>query len=295
MLRQFTQIWNVEESERGRAMVNILRARLLELPGGELRLEPGELQRLQKRPPPSDEQLEAILGKRGAETFEWWKTGLMRARSVASIRPLLRSRIGTGFLVRARDLGVAASDELVVLTNFHVVNENGVSPGIRPEDAEIVFEAADPETKYTVDKVLWNSPPEQFDASILRLSKPVTGIEPLQLARSLPALGESAQVYVVGYPGGRDLSFSFQDNELLDHEGPPGGAPQIPGVSRIHYTAPTEGGSSGSPVFNSSSWQVIALHHKGGKIGMPRLNGATGTYAANEGISIQSIVACSKP
>lgn len=295
MLRQFTQIWNVEESERGRAMVNILRARLLELPGGELRLEPGELQRLQQRPSPSDEQLEAILGRRGAETFEWWKTGLTRARSVASIRPLLRSRIGTGFLVRARDLGIAASDELVVLTNFHVVNENGVSPGIRPEDAEIVFEAADPETKYTVDKVLWSSPPEQFDASILRLSRPVTGIEPLQLARSLPALGESAQVYVVGYPGGRDLSFSFQDNELLDHEGPPGGVPQIPGVSRIHYTAPTEGGSSGSPVFNSSSWQVIALHHKGGKIGMPRLNGATGTYAANEGISIQSIVACTKP
>lgn len=90
--------------------------------------------------------------------------------------------------------------------------------------------------------------------------------------------------------GGRDLSFSFQDNELLDHEGPPAGRPQIPGVCRLHYRAPTEGGSTGSPVFNARLWQVIAMHHKGGKIGMPRLNGKPGTYGANEGISIQSII-----
>jgi V8-like Glu-specific endopeptidase len=62
----------------------------------------------------------------------------------------------------------------------------------------------------------------------------------------------------------------------------------------VHYRAPTEGGSSGSPVFNSRLWQVIALHHKGGKIGMSKLNGKSGTYAANEGIAIQSIVAAVK-
>jgi hypothetical protein len=42
-------------------------------------------------------------------------------------------------------------------------------------------------------------------------------------------------------------------------------------------------------VFNSDSWDVVALHHKGGESGMPMLNGKQGTYAANEGISIQSI------
>jgi V8-like Glu-specific endopeptidase len=93
---------------------------------------------------------------------------------------------------------------------------------------------------------------------------------------------------VIGYPGGRDLSFSFEDNELLDHEGPPGGHPPIPGVCRVHYRAPTEGGSSGSPVFNDQ-WEVIALHHKGGKVGMPRLNGLSGTYAANEGIAVRRV------
>ena len=60
-------------------------------------------------------------------------------------------------------------------------------------------------------------------------------------------------------------------------------------MCRVHYRAPTEGGSSGSPVFNARLWEVIALHHKGGKIGMPKLNGVAGEYAANEGISIHSI------
>jgi V8-like Glu-specific endopeptidase len=118
------------------------------------------------------------------------------------------------------------------------------------------------------------------------LSEPVTGVTVLPFAEGLPPLESHPRVYVIGYPGGRDLSFSFEDNELLDHEGPPGGHPPIPGVCRVHYRAPTEGGSSGSPVFNDQ-WEVIALHHKGGKVGMPRLNGLAGTYAANEGISIR--------
>ena len=100
---------------------------------------------------------------------------------------------------------------------------------------------------------------------------------------------ETARVYIIGHVGGRDLAFSFQDNELLDHEGPTAGMPQIPGVCRVHYRAPTEGGSSGSPVFNARLWEVIAIHHKGGKIGMPKLNGLPGEYAANEGIGVQSI------
>ena len=64
----------------------------------------------------------------------------------------------------------------------------------------------------------------------------------------------------------------------------------IAGVCRVHYRATTEGGSSGSPVFNATLWEVIALHHMGGKTGMARLNGDAGTYAANEGISLLSIV-----
>src|SRR5690606_35350832 len=101
-------------------------------------------------------------------------------------------------------------------------------------------------------------------------AKVVTGIEPLPIAASLPAVDRDARVYVIGYPGGRELAFSFHDNELLDHEGPPAGTPAVAGVCRVHYRAPTEGGSSGSPVFDAGAWQVFALHHSGGRTGMPR-------------------------
>lgn len=291
-LRQFTQIWGLEtKDERGRGLVNTLRARLVELPGGGLELAPREIQRLRSEPSPPKAQLEAILGEDGPKTYRWWQTGLGRALAVASIRRSLGGRIGTGFLVRAGDLGREPKDERLVLTNFHVVNEHGASPGIRPEEAEIVFEAVDPSHGYAVEAILASSPPDRHDIGLLRPKTPVSDIDPLPLAPSLPALDDAARVYIIGHPGGRELQFSFQDNKVLDHEGPPKGRPQIPDVVRLHYHAPTEGGSSGSPVFNADLWQVVALHHKGGKESMPMLNGKPGTYSANEGISIQSIAA----
>lgn len=289
-LRQFTKVWKLDEQhERGRGIVDILRARLLELPEGEVAMSAGELQSAARSVAPDHSQLEAVLGENGPRTYKWWKLGMQRALSVASIRHNLSGRVGTGFLIRARDLGFTPAEELIVITNFHVVNEHGIAPGIRPEEAEVVFEAADANRVHTVAQLLWSSPVEQCDASVLRLAQPVENIEPMPIAAALPLVGPSARVYVIGHPGGRDLAFSFQDNELLDHEGPPQGKLQIPGVCRVHYRAPTEGGSSGSPVFNGDSWQVIALHHKGGKLGMPKLNGSSGTYAANEGISFGSI------
>ena len=51
---------------------------------------------------------------------------------------------------------------------------------------------------------------------------------------------------------------------------------------------PTEPGSSGSPVFESNAWEVVALHHKG-KENMKRIDGQDGFYQANEGIAIRRI------
>ena len=273
-LRQFSEVWDLESTdERGRRLVDILRARLMQLEDGELQADANTVRRLQTEPTPDRGQLEAVLGPNGVQTYEWMKTGMMRAASVAAIKQRLGQRIGTGFLVRAGDFKVEPPDELLLLTNFHVVNERGVSPGIRPENAEAVFEAADAGRRYAVSQIIWTSPTDQHDASLLRLQEPVAGIKPLPIAPQLPAIEPKARVFVIGHPGGRELAFSFQDNELLDHEGPPNGKPPIPGVCRVHYRAPTEPGSSGSPVFDGALWQVIALHHKGGKIGMPRLNG----------------------
>lgn len=294
-LRQFTQVWEVQSDPKGAALVDILRARLCEVSGGEVRLSPEALTQARRQPDPPQGQLEAVLGALGTQTWQWYRTGLDRATAVCVVRSKMGVRLGTGWLVKAGDLGrQAEADELLVMTNFHVVNAQAAHDGIAPEDAELVFEAAEGDKAgkaYTVREILWNSPPERHDVALLRTNEKITGIPPLPLAKRLPLVDANARVYVIGYPGGRALAFSLQDNALIDHEGPPAGKPPIEGVCRLHYRAPTEGGSSGSPVFNSSNWEVIALHHKGGKDGMPMLNGKPGIYAANEGVWMQSIIA----
>jgi hypothetical protein len=289
-LRQFTQVWDIEVlDERGRGLVATLRARLLQLTGGEIKATPEELQRWREQAAPTPGQLEAILGAEGPQTYKWWRTGLERAASVCAVRQKLGQRFGSGFMLKAGALGLQPPDEPVVLTNFHVVNKEGALGALTPESAEVAFEAADAAQTWPVKTILWSSPAGQHDASVLQLQSAVAGVAPLSLAVALPPIENNAKVYIIGYPRGQDLAFSFQDNELLDHEGPPGGAPQIPGVSRVHYRTPTEPGSSGSPVFDAKGWEVIALHHKGSKDGLPRLNGKAGSYAANEGVSIVSI------
>lgn len=288
-LRQVRQVWNAEADPRGREIVAVLRARVLELEGYDLTINPHQLRELQAiRPEKST--LEAILGTDGAQTYRFLQSGMTRALGVASIRLVLGNRVGTGFLVRAGDFGLATSeDELLVLTNWHVVNADGRSPGIRPDVAEVVFEAADPSKVYTVREIVWASPVQYHDAAFLRLDRPPAGIAPLPIAKALPTVEDRTRVYVIGYPGGRELSMSLQDNRLLDHDGPPDGKPRPADICRVHYRAPTEPGSSGSPVFDDLNWQVIALHRAGSKNPIATLNEKGGTYLANEGMAIISI------
>jgi len=289
LLRQLTRVWDLESTgSRGAGLVATLRAALLQLEGAQVDFAANDLSRLQAEQSPQPAQLEAVLGPEGARTFAWWRTGLARAQGVAALRLHLADRVGTGFLVNARELGLP-EDELVLLTVAHAISAHPIAGAIGPEATEVVFEAANPSTVYRVSEILWESPVDLLDACVLRLSPRVSGIAPLPLAQELPEPGQS-RVYLIGHPGGRELSFSLSDAHLIDHEGPPAGRPQIPGVCRVHYQTHTEGGSSGSPVFNSTSWQVIAIHHKSQNVGMPRLNGVQGTYAAKEGIWIQSIV-----
>jgi S1-C subfamily serine protease len=239
-------------------------------------------------------RLERVLGTVGLQTLTWLRTGMERARSVALIRGPGGRGIGTGFLMRGGDLHPALGDELLVVTNAHVVSELQDDGGIEPDQAMITFEAQNgaagsQQPQYHVAKLLWNSPKQHLDTSLLRPDPAVAGIAPCPIAKSLPALNNDQRVYIIGHPEGGELSFSLQDNELLDHEGPPGGKPTQPERCLIHYRAPTEPGSSGSPVFNEApDWQVIGLHHAGGEY-VRKLNGQSGTYAANEAIWIQSI------
>jgi MinD-like ATPase involved in chromosome partitioning or flagellar assembly len=286
-LRQLTELWELESDPvHGAPHIAALRARVLSTPGGAVDLRPAT-GRAADPVAPASAPLQAFFDDRGQRSVEWLRTGLTRAQSVGVVVDRANRRLATCFLVRARDFGVE-SGECVVITTAHVVSSRA-GAAIKPKDAAVVFEALHVKGRFDVAEELWSSPGNELDAAILRLHRPPTDVDGLPLASHLPSRDEPHRVYLIGHPGGRQLSFSLQDNELLDHEGPPDGTPSTAGIVRLHYRGATEAGSSGSPVFDDE-WRVIALHHLAGP-SIARLNGQAGTYAASEGIWIQSIVA----
>jgi V8-like Glu-specific endopeptidase len=291
-LRQFTDLWQLDKrGDQGMGIIQALRAALLKKTDGLLDLTPEQVSKALMGAKPPRNQLEAILGRDGLETYEWLRTGFERARAVGVIRTLADGRIGTGFLVAAKNFIPSAEAEFLVMTNAHVVSDAPEDrPAAHAEDAQIIFEAVDKGKEYEFTEVVWRSPVPHLDCALLRLSEQPQGIEPLPFDKVLPPNDFQQRVYVIGYPGGRDLAFSLQDNLLVDHEGAPGGQPPDPLVCRLQYRAPTAPGSSGSPVFSAKGWKVLALHHAGSE-SMPKLNGKAGRWPANEGIWIQSILA----
>jgi V8-like Glu-specific endopeptidase len=215
-------------------------------------------------------------------------------RSIGQIKRGSVEAVGTGFLLRGGDLIPALGDEMVVVTNAHVISDPPEETALAPDEANITFEAAASPVTCTFARVLWQSGSDELDCCILRLTEKPAGLAPLRITARIapiPLRQEAARpvVYIIGYPQGRPLTVSLQNNDLLDHEAPQAGTPPRESIRRVQYMAPTEPGSSGSPVFESADWRVIALHHAG-DYAMPKLNGKPGTWPANEGIWIQSIV-----
>jgi V8-like Glu-specific endopeptidase len=146
-----------------------------------------------------------------------------------------------------------------------------------PEQARVHFQTKG-ETRLEVEEVLATSTDIKLDYTIVRVKKLPKKVEALETGTAPESLPHPpGRVYVIGHPAGRDLEFSLQDNEMLACN-----------ERLLHYRAPTEGGSSGSPVFESDDWRVIALHHAGGQ-NIPKLDASGDGYAANEGISLAAI------
>jgi hypothetical protein len=280
-LRQLRELWQLrEDTEPGASLLPVLRSHLLQKQGGQISVQPAEVKNaIQEAERASQsKQLEKILGHDGMETLRWYKLGLERSLAVARIETDTGA-VGTGFVVRGKDFHAAFGEELLLLTNAHVVSDDPKNQmALRPDEALVRFEALDNWT-CRIAELLWTSSPDDLDATLLRLTGEPAGCKPYPIAPALPVIADDQpqRVYIIGHPGGRELSISLNDNLLLDWEDP-----------WLHYRTPTEGGSSGSPVFNHD-WRLIGLHHAG-DLTMRRLSGKAGTYAANEGIWIQSIL-----
>lgn len=280
LLRQLTEIWELDvTTPPGSTLLPQLRSELLRKTGGELSLDPGELRVERLERVTRSEHLEKVLGTDRYQTLNWYMKGLERCRAVARIETENEDGVGTGFLVRGEDLAPGLP-EVVLMTNGHVIPEN-----LRIDEAVVSFHAAAADgneaQRFSVVRQWWYRPSQspQLDTTLLELDGLPSDVTPVPIAKGLPNLTSEARprAYVIGHPRGLEQpQFSLQDNHLLDVDD-----------TRLHYRSPTEGGSSGSPVFDKA-WNLIGLHHAG-SLEMRRLHGP-GFYPANEGIRLSAII-----
>ncbi len=278
--RQLTEVWKLNSGEEpGDKILPPLKATLLKQQGSAIEIPVRDATQEKLSDLANDPGYEKILGTEGFRTFQWFENCMQRAKSVAQVEDMNGAAMGTAFVVRGGDLQPELGDELLFLTNAHVISKDPhVRPALRPEKARIKFElqAQGQSLQFTATE-LWSSSPEKLDATLIRPTPAIQDIQPMPVTKVLPLVDGQQRAYIIGHPQGRKLSFSIHDNYLLDHDD-----------RLLHYRSPTEPGSSGSPVLNED-WELIGLHHKGLKK-MPKLNGKDGTYPANEGIWIQAII-----
>jgi hypothetical protein len=266
--RQLEEVWQLnKDSAPGARLLPLLDGELLHK-GGELTLGSQDIIR----------GLEADFGG-GFRGYGWYRDGLERAKSVARIETRVGDGVGTGFLLDAGFFYPERAGTPVLLTNSHVISEDGRYPlSLAPEGAVAFFSVLS--LRYRLGAVLDSSAPQDLDFSIVELDGaeggcPCCPTEP-------PAVSFDPKVerrlYVIGHPAASgDLKFSLHDSAWLDAN-----------EQHLHYRTATDKGSSGSPVFDEVNWAVAGLHHRG-KQRMPKLHAPGEFYEANEAVRLTAI------
>jgi hypothetical protein len=325
--RQLADLWMVDnepQRELLETIVTVLGAQQQSLAGAQRRFTAQELIDEFRTVEATAGIAEALFGADAAIKITKLMELFEKAAFVCRIRDEHDKEAGgTGFLVDGGTLSSALTGQSVIITNHHVLYRgdegdrllddpayDGAVP-LRNAVAEFNFwslmrrkegNVADtPETKsFRLGKILHVSPRTELDIAIATIEEPqgepVRGLilsdrpKPFG-SRNHVEDGHKAKIYVVGHPKGGELSFSFDNNLVIDHELSDNPEPTDPRYRRFHYRAPTDRGSSGSPVFAHSSLHVVGVHRTGraGPLRRDRPGETAAPYEANEAISARSI------
>jgi len=308
-LRQITTLWGIMVGGKHGDVVEGLQMALMAADNGAS-FSPQGVQQLLNAP--NEPRFEAIFnGETGISVQTAYKA-LGMSCFVGKVMHGDRPK-GTGFLVRSTDLlpeGEAllkkhGLGEWLFLTNAHVISPTGEHGAIPHESAEIEFQMASSGKRFKALRTIWSSPAVGgHDCTIVQLDGHPqfgAGVSLASISVHLPRCrfpagekGAQPRVLVLGHPDGRSLEITFNNNLLLDHDGPAVGQPFGPKPVRVQYRAPTEPGSSGSPVFDADSLQLIAIHHRGAVPPIDPTFGDASRYQANQGMSLRAIMSALK-
>ena len=240
--------------------------------------------------------LEGVIGEANFLDFNYLEIGAQRGRSIGRIDHRHKGKhvqFGTGFMV----------SPTLLLTNNHVLPTSADAAG---SFVEFAFEDdADgiPESSkvFRLDpaKFYHTSPSSELDFTLVAVVPEATDGSSLDVFGFLRLLEDSGKalitepVTLIHHPRGARKQVSLRDNRMIDN------------FDRyIHYEADTQGGSSGSPVFNNQ-WDVVALHHAGiakldkkdrwlakdGRLWKEGMGKDAVDWRANEGVRISQIFA----
>ena len=205
------------------------------------------------------------------------RRGLQRANAVCKISFTDRGTIGTGVLI-APDL---------VLTNYHVLTRQVLQDQsqLAEKAKTLLFEfgfvseehdiptSSDTFAVDVMSPIVSCSPPSQLDYALLRVESKIRSFDYIKpIGSTTLPLSPQEGLNVLQHPEGCVMQVSLSASGVVQVH---------PGRGRVWYVNRTQGGSSGSPCFNSS-WEMVALHHAS----MSR-----GFGSVREGILMSSILA----
>jgi V8-like Glu-specific endopeptidase len=224
---------------------------------------------------PDEARLEKIIGQQSTLLrINWLEKALQASKAVCRV-VCADGELGTGFITR----------EGYLFTNNHVIPDAEVAREARIEfNYEIGADGqVKARTAYQLDGAdFQTSPPDQLDFSRIRVidrpDLPLSRWGFVEFDTSVPpATGDA--VTIIQHPKGEDKQIALKANEVVGHWN-----------QHLFYTADTEPGSSGSPVFNKD-WKVVAIHHAGktDAEGGMQINARGDRRGANRGILFEKI------
>lgn len=293
-LRQLKRVWALSRStDEARLLLTGLERTVLNQANGEVHMDADDIRRQRQT---NEEDLEAQFSSALLRGHDWMLKFLEIGNSVVSVVDLHSGLArGTCCIVNGGDIAAEFEGKLLGLTNDHVISKypeeyESLRP-LRPRDAAIRFTLSDnPKRDFEIDEVIWSSPFRLHDACLFSLKDalPIKASN-FELVEYLPPAPQDppAEVFVVSHPNPDEPSYSFQNTDLLMHDGDVRGSNTLlPG--RLHYTTGTIKGSSGGVALNAKL-KMIGLHHAGSEQ-MERIDGEPGYHAANEAIWIVAII-----
>jgi V8-like Glu-specific endopeptidase len=240
------------------------------------------------------EVLERIIGTSDLMGIAFLERGLQIAKSIGrvwvDVSAGQAAAYGTGFLVSPR----------LLLTNHHVLGDKAVAA-----KSLVQFDYALQSDGRPYPTATFAMDPSFFHLADQHLDYALVGVTPMsQEGRSLDDFGWNSLMQeegkaiaaqygnIIQHPNGEMKQLTLRENRIVDV------LPEF-----LHYTADTQGGSSGSPVYNDR-WEVVALHHSGvwktneagepisvdGTVWRPEMGENRIQWLYNEGIRVSSLL-----